>query len=229
MNRDEHIVESYLSSLNLGKVVYEPDGKVPPDFLVDGRIAVEVRRLNQHRQVKGRSRGLEEDSIPLRQKFENLLKEFGNSGEATWFVMFRYHRPLPNWRELKAKIKDALFEFLRSPVNEAWRIPISEHFEITTLRASESHNRTFLLGGYTDMDAGGWVVSEIIRNLSAYLIEKSKKVTPYRSKYPTWWLIFVDHIGHARDEQEVRKHIVRPEEWNRILLLSPVDNCSYEI
>ncbi len=47
MNRDERIVEGYLNSLNLGKAVYEPDGKVPPDFLVDGRIAIEVRRLNQ--------------------------------------------------------------------------------------------------------------------------------------------------------------------------------------
>ena len=55
---DERIVESYLISLQIGKVVYEPDGKVPPDFLVDGRIAVEVRRLNQHYAVEGVSEGL---------------------------------------------------------------------------------------------------------------------------------------------------------------------------
>jgi hypothetical protein len=229
MNRDEHIVESYLNSLNLGNVEYEPDGKVPPDFLIDGRIAVEVRRLNQQRQIRGRPRGLEEDSIPLLQKIESLLKEFGNKGEATWFVTFNYRRPLLKWKELKPRINDALFEFLRSPVNEAWRIPVSERFSITTLRASEAHDRTFLLGGYTDMDAGGWIVSEIIRNMSAYLIDKTKKVAPYRSKYPIWWLVFVDHIGHAREEHEVRKHLVRPEEWDRILLLSPVDNCYYEI
>lgn len=230
MNRDEHIVEAYLNSLYLGDVVYEPDGNVPPDFLVDSRIAVEVRRLNQHHQVEGRSRGLEEDSIPLHQRFENLLTEFGpNEGGPTWFVRFSFHRPITNWRELKPQVRDALLEFLQFPVNETWRIPINDHFEITTLRASVVSSKTFLLGGYTDMDAGGWVVSEIIRNLSSYLIEKTSKVTPYRSKYPTWWIIFVDHIGHARDEQEVRKYIARPEEWNRVILLSPIDGHAYDI
>ncbi len=229
MNRDENIVEAYLNLLHLGSVVYEPDGKVPPDFLIDGRIAVEVRRLNQHRQVEGRSRGLEEDSIPLHQKFENLLKAFGKKSDATWFVTYTFYRPILNWRELKTKVSAALFEFLLSPVDEAWRIPINDNFEITTLRASGVHNRTFLSGGHADIDAGGWVVSEVIRNLTVYLIEKTKKVIPYRSKYPIWWLIFVDHIGHARDEQEVRKHIARPEEWNRVILLSPVDSNAYDI
>jgi hypothetical protein len=79
------------------------------------------------------------------------------------------------------------------------------------------------------MDAGGWVVSEIIRNLSACVVEKTRKVAPYRSKYPIWWLIFVDHIGHAQDEEDVRKHIARPEEWSRVLLLSPIDGRTYEI
>ena len=54
MNKDEQIAESYLESLELGAVIYEPDGKVPPDFLVDRRIAVEVRRLLGSRQGCGR-------------------------------------------------------------------------------------------------------------------------------------------------------------------------------
>jgi hypothetical protein len=44
MNRDETLVDKYLRSLGLGEVVYEPDGKVPPVFLVGRRIAVEARR-----------------------------------------------------------------------------------------------------------------------------------------------------------------------------------------
>lgn len=41
----------YLSSLQLGPTVFEPDGKNPPDFLIAGRIAVEARRLNEDELV----------------------------------------------------------------------------------------------------------------------------------------------------------------------------------
>jgi hypothetical protein len=41
MNESEQTVYKYLSSQDLGAVVFEPDGKgTPPDFLVDGRVAV---------------------------------------------------------------------------------------------------------------------------------------------------------------------------------------------
>ena len=53
MNDSEKSVYEYLTSLGLGAVVYEPDGKVPPDFSVDGRTAVEVRRLNQNEDTAG--------------------------------------------------------------------------------------------------------------------------------------------------------------------------------
>src|SRR5207249_2318292 len=58
-------------------VRYEPDGNVPPDFLVNGRIAVEARVLNQHHVSNGRAQGLAIAEIPLRQRVENLLKSYG--------------------------------------------------------------------------------------------------------------------------------------------------------
>jgi hypothetical protein len=48
MNREEKVAKTYLEKLGLGEVLFEPNGNVPPDFLINGRIAVEVRRLNQH-------------------------------------------------------------------------------------------------------------------------------------------------------------------------------------
>jgi len=43
----------YLEHLGCKDIVYEPDGNVPPDFVVDGRIGVEVRRLNQNEHTTG--------------------------------------------------------------------------------------------------------------------------------------------------------------------------------
>ncbi len=48
MDTSERIVWEYLLHRGFRDVVYEPEGKVPPDFLVDNRVAVEVRRLNQN-------------------------------------------------------------------------------------------------------------------------------------------------------------------------------------
>ena len=77
MDVTERQVFEYLSSKGFKNIAYEPDGNVPPDFLVDGRIAVEVRRLNEHDDFETDPRGLEEVAIPLNAKFLRLLASFG--------------------------------------------------------------------------------------------------------------------------------------------------------
>jgi hypothetical protein len=229
MNADERIADLLLRSLDLGPVVYEPDGNTPPDFVVGGRIAVEVRRLNQHYESDGERRALEEDTIPLRQRFDNLLASFPTGTGATWFVLFSFRRPLTEWKKLRPQIVSALRAFLLDPVDDAWRIRIESEFAITTLRASTPHSRCFLLGGYTDMDAGGWVVSEIIQNVTACMIEKSQKVAPHVHKYSVWWLLLVDYIGTSCEAAEVRQHISRLSPWNRVLILNPVELIAYDL
>lgn len=230
MNRDEQTVDTYLRSLGLGEVAYEPDGSVPPDFLVEGRIAVEVRRLNQHYDAAGRARGLEEDSVPLQLSFERLLTDFGPSRNGrSWFVFSRIQRPIPQWKLLRPVARAKLRQFLHDPRDEVARIGVESGFEISVIRASTVEDRVFLFGGNSDLDTGGWVVSEIVRNLSVYVPEKTRKVAPYRHKYSSWWLIFVDYIGYASDEAEVRQYFTRPADWNRLLLLSALGNRAYEI
>ena len=47
-NKDELRAKRYLQQLNFTHVIYEPLGNVTPDFLLDKRVAVEVRRLNRN-------------------------------------------------------------------------------------------------------------------------------------------------------------------------------------
>lgn len=224
------MAEVYLNGLGLGAVVHEPDGNVPPDFVVGDRIAVEVRRLNQHYMEGDVQRSLEQGSIPFQQGFVKLLevtRPVGRSG--SWFVMFSFSRPLVPWRHLRQMVRAALLRFAAEPTDEAWRIPVAKNFKLTFLRSSKDFGQPFVLGGYTDMDAGGWVASEVIRNLSAYVAEKTVKVLPFRSKYPEWWLLLVDHIALARDDADVREHYSRPVEWDRIVLISPSGDRAYAI
>ena len=60
MDHSEKVVFQYLKSRGFINIVYEPDGNIPPDFTIDGRIAVEVRRLNENEKTTTEHGGLEE-------------------------------------------------------------------------------------------------------------------------------------------------------------------------
>ena len=197
MDGTEARVLTFLRSRGFTDICYEPDGNIPPDFVSDG-IAVEARRLNQH---DNRGRGLEESTAPLVMRFRNLLKSLGPaSGGASWFVTFRYRRPVRAWGALAPKIGAALSSFDGDSNEGVIRIEIDDWFSMGLARASEPLGSRFVLGGYTDHDAGGWIVSEMIRNLGIVIPEKSKKVEPFRSRYREWWLVLLDQIGYARLE-----------------------------
>jgi hypothetical protein len=61
------------------------------------------------------------------------------------------------------------------------------------------------------------------------MAEKARKVALYLSKYPEWWLIFVDHIGTASEEVEVRQYGTRVGPWDRVLILNPRDLRADEV
>ena len=76
MRTSERTVYEHLVSLGMGPVVQEPDGNIPPDFVIDGRVAVEARRLNPHEMVGTTHRGLEETSIRLQAAVSRILSEY---------------------------------------------------------------------------------------------------------------------------------------------------------
>jgi hypothetical protein len=94
MNQSEKLFAEYLVHAGYSDVVYEPDGKHPPDFLVNGRVAIEVRRLNQNVQTGTERRGLEETAIPLNRSVRKVLASMGPPLEGgSWFVYYSFRRP----------------------------------------------------------------------------------------------------------------------------------------
>jgi hypothetical protein len=47
MDETEQRVADYFASQGYSQIVFEPDGNIPPDFCLNGSVAIEVRRLNQ--------------------------------------------------------------------------------------------------------------------------------------------------------------------------------------
>lgn len=228
MNDSEKFVYEYLTSHALGKVIYEPDGKVPPDLLVDGRIAVEVRRLNQNEETDTGYRGLEEVSRPLIAVVGKALAAMGPPGDTgSWFVHYSFSRPLPPWKELEKQLEVALRTFRDQPSLQTEATSGTRTFSLSFIRSKKRHPNLFLLGGYSDDDEGGFVVSEMERNLRICIAEKSRKVARVRSKYPEWWLAFDDRIGYASlaaSDRDRLRALIQPEEpWSKIILVNPLD------
>lgn len=181
MRRSERIIYEHLLGLKIGAVVYEPDGQVPPDFLVDGRIAVEARRLNQHEIIGASHRGLEVTSIPLQSTVRKILREYGPAeGRDNWFVFYTFRRPLPPWKEVERLVRQGLQKFVAELDDPPENVQVASRLRLKFAKASKRHDDLFVLGGYSDHDAGGFVVADIIENVRLCIAEKQRKVEPCR-------------------------------------------------
>jgi hypothetical protein len=233
MDRSEQLVKQHLESRGFTEIVFEPDGNVAPDFLVDGRIAVEVRRLNQNIETNGQVMGLEESSYPLFGKIESLLKSFGPPNLGTsWFVLHQFHRPIPDWPELQFKITNCCMDVREQshlPPGTHLKAQIHENFELSFLKASDAHETQFLMGGYSDFDAGGLVLAEMEKNIQHCINVKTPKIAAQRSKYSEWWLALVDYIGYGlsqEDQDSFKSSHKLQHTWDKVLIISPQNPAS---
>lgn len=227
MNIDEEIAERYLRSLGYTDIVYEPDGNIPPDFLLNGVTAIEVRKLNQHHVINGITKPLEEVEYKLIPMLDKMLNDFnGGAHESSAFVCITYSRPVGKIRERIKEIKKILVSHLPQITQKA-EYKISENIHIELLPASERHDSAYILGAMPDMDAGGFVVSEIYSNLKIVLEEKTRKIAMYKHKYKEWWLVLIDYIGHSlreRDVVQLKELPVITNGWDKVILVSPQEN-----
>jgi len=227
----ERYVERHLRHRGFKDITYEPDGNVPPDFLLGGTIAVEVRRLNQNHFDGGKFRGLEEVEIPLWRKIDDLTKSLGPPlfGQS-WFVFFRFARPVAPWKTLGPKIKTALQSSAENPLQKKGTIFRNGDFELDIFPASNRHSTMFLIGGCSDEESGGLVLAEMEKNIRYCAAEKLRKVSKVRSRYPEWWLTLVDYVGFGIDDYDLemfRNQVRIEHDWDRIVVIDPNEPTRY--
>lgn len=230
MNFDEKQARKFLIELGYSDLVFEPDGNVPPDFLINGIIAVEVRRLNEHYFGNEKTKGLSDDAVPLRNKISRLLDEFGPPiNDESWFVSYHFNRPLGNWKKMKSEIQLALNNFLHS--SKSNRVILkNQSIQIDVFKANGPLDCMFNLGASLDLQSGGFLLSMMKSNIDHCINEKLSKIVNYRSRYKEWWLVLVDFIGHSlsnRNRKQFRKSIDIEHTWDKVILLSPDDHTKY--
>lgn len=129
--------------------------------------------------------------------------------------------------KIEPKLRAALKSFKTQSVRSNGRVFTDENFEVDVFRSSESLEHYFHMGGSSDLQAGGFVVAEMLTNIEHCASEKLVKISRVRSKYPEWWLVLTDHIGfglNERDKKQLLAYATRPAGWDRVIVVSPSDS-----
>lgn len=229
MKKDEQIALDFLKSLNIGMVEHEPDGNVTPDFVIDKRVAVEVRRLNMNYILSdGQKEGFENIVASAWLRIDRILKTMGPSiaGES-WNVVMQFSRPL-DWKSLAPEINTQLNEFKFSDPRHDVTLKFGENFELDLMRSRRKLDHFFNLMGSANLDAGGAVMALVEKNLRLCVTEKEKTVTQHRHKYQKWWLVLINRVDLnmiAEDYQQFGRQFSPPIEHNfeKIILVDPRD------
>lgn len=232
MDETETLVNRFLVSRGYKNIVYEPDGNVPPDFIVDERVAVEVRRLNQSIEINGKVEGLEELAIPLWKQLRAFFQTFPTPPHAnSWHVFYSFRRPISPWRKLRPKIAEILQSFVLSPpADDALDVQVEPGFRMRFSRASKAYPTYFVLGGNTDHESGGFMLAEMEKWIQYYVNEKTKKIKPFRRLYGEWWLIMVDYIGYGLEGLDIdmfQDQVTVLHDWDRLIIVNPRNPTNY--
>ena len=198
----------------------------PPDFVVDGRYAVEVTRLNQRIVVGDEeySRGEEEARKPLTDHLERVLGELGPPGNEgrSWIIDCEYDfgEPLPHPKIVTAQLSEALTPLLK-PYDDSivsamhkTQLDYDKHAgEISYLGFPHlclesgiclelgefSYGPAkFFLQNVSDGEGIG-VAEELSRSIQHRIRDKARKLRSQNKigEYENWWLILVDHVCHV--------------------------------
>ncbi|WP_337917110.1 hypothetical protein [Vibrio cholerae] len=220
-NEDENIVREYLAT-RFDKVIHEPDGNVSPDFLVNGKIAIEVRRLNQQFRGAKKTVGLETDQFRLMDAIRRKLSKYPlDKTSKSYFVTVSYKRPIGKLSSIVSNLEEAInkFQLAGEPIPYSCKLHQNVQFEIELERPIR--DMKYKVGIEVDEDSGGWVVDTYAKDTNHCIDEKVMKIQSNYSKYPEWWLVFVDHIGFmaSDDVEDIKQCLSRPEHIAKILVL----------
>ncbi len=229
-NREEKLIIDNLTHQGFKTILYEPDGNVPPDILVDNKIAIEVRRLNQNLKTENGFKGLEQDEYSVHGILKRIMKEVSDEDyEKSAFVGYYFNRPIPSKKEIK-KFAQEMLENHKSSIEERIEYEYNEYFRIQVFPSEIKLDQQYEYGMSSDGDSGGFVVSLIYKNLKLIIAEKEKKTKKYRNKYSEWWLAVVDTIGYGLSDMDLGQFNNLPKienQFDRLLLVSAIDNKSF--
>lgn len=224
MKREEQIALDYLNIIS-NDVVYEPDGRIPPDFKLNQIIAVKVRRLNKNINVGRFRKGLEQSQHSLVDGLSEIIREFDSPiPKDNYRIKLRISRPTPKIKKLKSVVKKELWNFLENRPEMPFEIKLSDNVSIILSKEKRESSKVFHIAIISDQGRCGWTAPDYLENINFCISEKTKRIQKYKSKYPEWWLVLVDFLAGGIGEPErtfVIQHINKGSDWKKIIVIHP--------
>jgi hypothetical protein len=194
---EELVAQSFLASTYAGRLLeFEPDGVgTTPDFLLDGKIAIEVRRLNVNHIPEGLSavdaEGLENDFHNITDKLDKLCRSIPKIGDKQYYLEVTIigrpvdHRWLtPRW--LAAEYAGSNGKPFTSE---------SGNFQFDWIpRKKPDDGLAIAVGAFMDQTSGSWIIENYEKNISIAIEKKWQKALKSARPNADWWLVLVDHI-----------------------------------
>ena len=247
-NPDEDLAREWLVSLARDPATVRRSEHEPPDYVLNGNIAVEVTRITEGDETSLHSLG------PV---VEDVLKNLGPPGNGQSLCVLWVYEPLrclPPRKHMKKQIRNALM-----PYTERWAVP--EKLRYLSLAGIEdlllpcglslrlAHPRptsgapSFKFYGFSGM-TGSHVRQELLKALRHADRKKSEDVRDRGSHVGPWWLVLVDRVfsseiftfdgtnegkGLLRDMTSLTQELACAEgtswPWSRIVVLAPQVPC----
>ncbi|WP_339887987.1 hypothetical protein [uncultured Flavobacterium sp.] len=219
MKIEEKIAETYFKSIGYKNIVFEPKGNRTPDFVIDDKIAVEVRRLNQFHN----GNPIEKVRHSLLPKIINQIESFGN-GEHKKSAYFgiRYSRPINYNKIIKQKI-NFILETHSLTMEFKKEYQINENLELKIFPSNKKFDIQYHFGTCVDFNEGGFVLGNILDSLKVIIPVKAEQIEEYKSEYKTWWLALIDNIGNGLSETEfdqLRESIDFDLNFDKVFIIS---------
>ncbi|MFD3190123.1 hypothetical protein ACFMPD_07590 [Sedimentitalea sp. HM32M-2] len=225
MDETEKRALQLLYALEPGSWCYEPDGNCPPDFALNGKVAVEVTRLNKAIEIDRKQINLDSDIRSICDSFTGQLKRFDSKNNTTtWFVRFSLKRPI-DWRQVRTDLRQFLKQVFHEENIPAEPVRISSGFCLHFYQASFEPDIRYRFAGYLDRNNTGWVIPTLADNIRRISSRKFDLTQPFRDTYSSWWLVLENHISFSLagpiELNELLDALPIIRGWHRILIFDP--------
>ena len=237
-NCDELRAQQWLKSQGYTDIIdLSIDGTDPPDFVVEKRIGVEVRRLNWMTDANRKNQGAEELEKPLEKMISKILEDAGEppGGYSVEVSCDLLDDRLPPNKETLRQVGQAVDDYVDlldkavqsggAPVD--WQKQTECRIAMNFQPFATSDPGEFIL---MPVEAAtqfrGWPTHASIDSIKRCIAEKTDKIKNKIHLYPEWWLVVVDHDLNTPGEWEeddwetIRNDLVDTKPWSKIIVLS---------
>ncbi|QOY53525.1 hypothetical protein HUE87_10560 [Candidatus Sulfurimonas marisnigri] len=221
-NKDETRAKKYLQTLEYTKLEHEPLGNVTPDFLLDNKIAVEVRRLNRNYIDSDKLIRIENFEIHLIKKVKKIISIFQHTDyKNSAYISITLSKPLEV--ESKAGVIKRIKKVLKTHTHKIHKkksYKVSEYLKITFTPIKKKSVQYIFSDCNNDYL---WIVNELHKNIQLVIDEKNKKISKNFNLFDKWWLILVDSIVYGLDNDDfkaLKKIKLKKRKFSKVLILS---------